>query len=271
MKKRENNTIRNYYYLLAVIILLVLFLYFIGIFNLDLKLEIDRKNNQIEQQNIELKQQKVEFAVVSDYWNITLSGIQNRSLDIRLCVEPYIPVIRDVAVAVVTDPPFTGQSDNPAWKIWRINYWIVNNIESVADPNGFDYFALASETMLIRAGDCEDSAILLASMYESIGLDAGLVYVDTDNDNIRDHLSCAVYYPNDKWSFIDEEKAIMTKLQLTRPSGEVQEMFYEAANWEFLSKYDLGTWIIVDPVRGIIPGYVFKQDYSITQVIDVGN
>lgn len=48
----------------------------------------------------------------------------------------------------------------------------------VDDPRGFEYFAKASESVHTLAGDCDDFAILLSSMVESIGGRTRIVIAD---------------------------------------------------------------------------------------------
>jgi len=58
------------------------------------------------------------------------------------------------------------------------------------DPAGFEYPRYPVETLIDRVGDCEDSAILYASIVRTFGYSAGalLVSVDTDGDQVMDHI-----------------------------------------------------------------------------------
>jgi hypothetical protein len=210
------------------------------------------------------------LAILTESNNVTLRDIIIRKSDVRKCVEPYIPVVRDVAVAQVAKSPPGISSDNETWKIWVISRWITNSINYVSDPRDVDYYSLASETMLIRAGDCDDFAILTASMYESVGLDAAIVEVDTNNDTKPEHMACAVYYPQNSGSYISDEAIILIKLNLFSTSGDLKVMSFEADKWELLKKYSSGIWIIVDPIAAKIPGYINAKIYNILTVIDVG-
>ena len=148
---------------------------------------------------------------------------------------------------------------------------IVKNINYVSDPNSVDYYALASETMLTRAGDCDDYAILIASMYEAVGLDAFITFIDADNDNIIDHMACLVHYSKDADSFIEEEKVILKALLLRSPTGELVVLTTSGTG---LEKYDSGIWIVIDPLQSFIgdaPGFVKSKSYTTKVVLDVGN
>lgn len=47
--------------------------------------------------------------------------------------------------------------------------YIKENFKYVKDPDGFDYFAPAAESISLMAGDCDDYTILMASVLEAIG------------------------------------------------------------------------------------------------------
>ncbi|MFC2108687.1 PKD domain-containing protein [Candidatus Bipolaricaulota bacterium] len=58
------------------------------------------------------------------------------------------------------------------------------------DPAGAEYPRYPVETLVEGVGDCEDSAILYASIVRTFGYNAGvlLVSVDTDGDQLSDHV-----------------------------------------------------------------------------------
>jgi hypothetical protein len=190
------------------------------------------------------------------------------------CVLPLNVTVRDEAISAVAKTPYGISADSDAWKIWQIHYWVSENIVYVSDPKGHEYFAYADETLTAKAGDCDDSSILLASMYESLGLDAAVSYIDTDDDGESDHMTCLVYWSGDADSLLDEEKAILKKMRLTVPSGKIFIRFLEAANLPSeMGKYDRGIWVIADPlmsdVKGMV-GYITLEPYEVVEVIDVG-
>lgn len=71
--------------------------------------------------------------------------------------------------------------ESQAWKIWAINYWVATHVSYVEDPPG-DHYKPAHEILETRFGDCDDFSILLVSLFESAGLDAALVVLNTDDD-----------------------------------------------------------------------------------------
>ena len=112
-------------------------------------------------------------------------------------------------------------------------------------------------------------------MYESLGLDAAVSYIDTDDDLQSDHMTCLVHWAGDADSFLDEEKTILKRLRLKIPDGQVIIRFFDAADlYSELGKYRHGIWIIADPlmvdVSGMI-GHITKEPYEIVEIIDVGN
>ncbi len=62
------------------------------------------------------------------------------------------------------------------------------------DPAGSEYPRYPVETLVDRVGDCEDSAILYASIVRTFGYSAGvlLVTLDTDDDQVMDHVAVFV-------------------------------------------------------------------------------
>ncbi len=183
--------------------------------------------------------------------------------------------MRDTAALVIQDAPRGIAVNSETWKIWRINYWVANNISYVSDPKGYEYFASASETLKVKAGDCDDFSILLASMYESVGLDAAIASIDTNMDSRADHMSCLVFYPGTADSFMGQIKDLMPKLMVSSPTGEIHIKYLDATkSSKLLPKYDQGIWVFADPpmaeVKDMV-GYITHEAWEITLVTDVGS
>ncbi len=60
---------------------------------------------------------------------------------------------------------------------------------------GLDYVAPPEETLRTLSGDCDDFAVLLTSMYISVGLRAAVALIDTNNDGVADHAATLVEVP----------------------------------------------------------------------------
>ena len=186
--------------------------------------------------------------------------------------EPSHPRVRDAAVFAVQETPAEIEANAAIWKIWKINHWVANNISYVSDPRGHNYYAFAHETLEVGGGDCDDFAILLASMYEAVGLDAAIATIDTDDDLSLDHMTCLVYYQDDGEAFIEEETAILESVGLP---PQVRVIYFDPVGSKILpQKYTTGVWIVADPTMAMEPdkiGYVMHKPYKATSVIDVGD
>jgi len=82
--------------------------------------------------------------------------------------------VRNIAVSSVV------KYENPntyATKVFAIYNEVSKRIYYVSDPRKDEYIADPKETWDVRGGDCDDFSILLASLYESIDLDASIVEV----------------------------------------------------------------------------------------------
>jgi PKD repeat protein len=61
-------------------------------------------------------------------------------------------------------------------------------VEYAYDRSGFEYPRYPLETLAEEIGDCEDTAILYASLIRTLGAGAMIVAVDTDGDGVADHM-----------------------------------------------------------------------------------
>jgi hypothetical protein len=111
-------------------------------------------------------------------------------------------------------------------------------------------------------------------MYESVGLDAALVFLNTDDNPDVDHMACLVYWPGDARSFLDEEKAILKKKGITSPVNPVRvKHIYTGTSHLMLEKYSSGVLLFSDIIMskaGSLVGYITQDTYEITDIIDVG-
>lgn len=77
--------------------------------------------------------------------------------------------------------------EDDACRINAMYDYATNQIKYVKDPVSFDYLSEATETILTKAGDCEDKSILLAGMLKVIGERPKLVLL-TRPDTGRGHV-----------------------------------------------------------------------------------
>lgn len=76
------------------------------------------------------------------------------------------PRLRQLALELVEDTP--GHK-NFGEQVRRIHSYVRNNIAYVKDVNGVETVSTPERTIQNRAGDCDDQAVLVASLLESIG------------------------------------------------------------------------------------------------------
>jgi predicted transglutaminase-like cysteine proteinase len=85
---------------------------------------------------------------------------------------------RPVALSALL--PYNDVGDD-AMKVFAIYNAVAGKVKYVPDPYGEDYIGSPQEIWDSAAGDCDDYAVLLSSMYEAIGFDAYIVYPFTES------------------------------------------------------------------------------------------
>ena len=194
--------------------------------------------------------------------------------EIEEFMEVSNPAVRSTALSVVAGAPETIKANAQSWKTWIISNWVAHNIRYVSDPLGQEYVAYPSETLTAKAGDCDDFAILLATMYETVGLDAAFAWIDTDEDGEGDHACAMVYYPDSADQFLKDEAFIMKQLKLEPLSAKRYLMNRKAPALEgTIRSYPWGIWILVDPLapgRKDLVGNIMSEPYEPVHIIDVG-
>ncbi len=103
--------------------------------------------------------------------NIQLEN--NISQEYTELVNPTDPIIKQVADNIAAK----SCESSKICQAKAVYYFTRDNINYVSDPIGEEYLEDPKEVLLTSAADCESGAILLASMMESIGIDAQLVFI----------------------------------------------------------------------------------------------
>jgi hypothetical protein len=104
--------------------------------------------------------------------------------------------VRDLTITTSKD----GTSDKD--KTTKIFNYVRDTIQYIKDPRytelDFDYIQTPKQTVERKAGDCDDQAVLLASMLESVGYGVNLCFVDTENKNppVFNHVNVKVNVDN---------------------------------------------------------------------------
>ena len=101
-------------------------------------------------------------------------------------ITPHDPFVRNTAVKIARNHP---GSYNVTQALAIFN-WVKNNIRYVSDPLDREYIATPIETLETQAGDCDDMAVLTASMIKSIGGSARVGAVYSKNTG---HAFCELY------------------------------------------------------------------------------
>ncbi len=156
-------------------------------------------------------------------------------------VDPNAAGLRELAIDL--GRLFEAGDFKQARKIFE---FVRDEIQYVYDPMGLEEVQPPTTTLKLRAGDCEDQAILLSSLLSAIGFESALIFADTNNDGVSDHVYSAVYIP--------------TAPDYTKP--------FE--NKELKDGKNLHDWIPLDPASqdsdfGVIP----VQDLQIVKLVPV--
>jgi transglutaminase-like putative cysteine protease len=106
-----------------------------------------------------------------------------------------------------------------------------NNIQYISDPRGRDIWSPPYDTLKVGAGDCDDYAILLASLIESIGGTSRIYLTDT-------HAFTAVY--------IGDEENTMDIVEAIRKYYGPVPVYYTTDEY--------GSWLMLDPTSNVYPG-----------------
>lgn len=136
------------------------------------------------------------------FWNTSM--VEDRLFSSRFNVSE----VRDIAVKSVVKYPAPNA---PATKVFGIYNEISNNIYYVSDPRKDEYIADPLETWEAKGGDCDDFSLLLASMYEAVGLDASIVEVYNPD---RGHVFVVIRIEQDLDAFL---KLYQTTLEKYTP------------------------------------------------------
>ena len=83
------------------------------------------------------------------------------------------PLIRQVATKIATQ----SCPESSICHAKALYYFVRDNIKYVSDPYAKEYIASPVETLKTGGGDCDDGALLLAALIESIGIKTRIVIV----------------------------------------------------------------------------------------------
>jgi len=122
-----------------------------------------------------------------------ISPAKNKLRKFRNAMDITDPITRGFALHLASAYPGEYNID----QVCKVYEYIYKNWKYVSDPRGMDYYSKASLTIKNNlSGDCDDFAILLATVIESIGGKTRISSaVDTTNANA--HAFAEVYFEED--------------------------------------------------------------------------
>jgi len=121
------------------------------------------------------------------------------SEDIKALVNPSDQKIKLTANKIVT----ASCKEGTLCYSKALFYFIRDNYEYVADPQGVEYVEDPKEFLVAGGGDCESGSITLATLQEAIGIDAQLVLV-FQHAYVRVKIADAPStLKNDDWIYLD--------------------------------------------------------------------
>lgn len=148
---------------------------------------------------------------------------------ITKAITPSDRNVRNLAVGLAKYSP----GEYNIWQICMIWYGLKNTWSYVNDPRGSEYVASASDSAVLMAGDCDDFAVLMSSMIESIGGRSRIVAAQNEQGG---HMYAEVYLAQDN---IGAGKLIDDIAKLDRKRSNVAK--------EFSYRTDLsGCWLNLD-------------------------
>jgi len=84
--------------------------------------------------------------------------------------DPTIKYVADRIAAISCD-------GSKVCQVKAIYYFVRDNFDYVSDPNAFEYVKSAKQSLVSGGGDCDDSAVLISSLLESIGVKTKFVFI----------------------------------------------------------------------------------------------
>jgi hypothetical protein len=140
-------------------------------------------------------------------------------------IEPFNVEVRTMAAASAKKYP--GQYN--IYQICSLFDDTKENIQYISDPRGKDLWSTPGDTLKVGAGDCDDYAILLSSLIESIGGTSRIYLTDT-------HAFAAVYIGNN-----------------TKEIGTAIGEYYGPVPIYYTTD-EYGSWLMMDPTSSIYAG-----------------
>ncbi|MDO8481355.1 MAG: transglutaminase-like domain-containing protein [Nanoarchaeota archaeon] len=114
----------------------------------------------------------------------TLSEVAPQNLNITQEARSLRPkeypsfLVPDSLIKQVADKIVTQSCEgNKVCYAKALYYFTRDNLQYVSDPTAYEYVKSARESLSSGGGDCDDAAVLLASLLESVGINTQFVFI----------------------------------------------------------------------------------------------
>jgi hypothetical protein len=151
---------------------------------------IQKINSYMEQKINEITLRAIEDISKSDHMKIKQKLDETVQTMVSLSTN-ITTEIRNVAVTLCKKFP-AGDFKQAR----RLYEYVRDEITYIYDPRNVEEVQPPEITLKLHAGDCDDKAVLLASLLLSIGFETCFFIADTNNDGYPDHVYVGVYLPD---------------------------------------------------------------------------
>jgi predicted transglutaminase-like cysteine proteinase len=176
----------------------------------------------------------------------------------KLLVTPVDPVVAQALqeALATSDTSISYTSSSTIADINKMRLWVFSNIKQTSDEalHGVsDYWQTPTETLTLKAGDCEDFAILMVSMLRAYGVPKDQVYVAVgDEVNKNWHAVVLERYSYGAWVEFDPQTmddALPLGNNIALPY-DISYCFNDQNGFNGKPVYPTGTTI---PIANIVP------------------
>ena len=150
-----------------------------------------------------------------------MRGVGQTITVMRRMVEDYKtdPDVRQAAVSVIYNTPAKDERSEAA----ALFDYVRAHVRYVRDIHGVETIATPDHTLQARAGDCDDMALLLATLYESVGYPTRFVVAGYDQPGAVSHVYLQVFV-NGAWCDVDPTERLAFG---QAPDGAIS-LYYES-------------------------------------------
>jgi transglutaminase-like putative cysteine protease len=136
-----------------------------------------------------------------------VAGIRQTTRAMAQIVRAYRvdPNLRARAITIVQ---LSAPKDAPS-EIRALYDFVANQIRYVNDVAGVETLQTPDKTLLLRAGDCDDKAILLAVLLQSIGYAARFIVTGYHEPDVFEHVYLGVPMPDGSLLSLDPTEPAM--------------------------------------------------------------